>query len=95
MRRAEKGEQLEKIEPAELGISQPLANERSVQKNVWGFGRPGDRFAAARFAHLIVRRNEPDTGMSGVKCGKLKRFHKEPQTLMGTKDERQFTSRQI
>ena len=87
-RRMDEREQLQQVEPAQIRIAEPLADQRRVEDDVRGFGGAGDRFAPARLAHLAVRRRQPDAGMGCVQRGKGQRSG-HPPTLPGTRTEEQ------
>ena len=50
----DEGEQFEQVEPAQIGIAEPLPDQRRVEEDMRRFRRPGDRLAAPRLAHLAV-----------------------------------------
>ena len=74
-RRINEGEQLEQIEAAQLRIAQTLPYQRRVQDDVGCLRSSGDRFAAARLAHLAGCRGEPNARVGGVQRGERKRGH--------------------
>ena len=72
-RRVDEGEQLEQVEARQVGIAEPLADQRRVEDDVRSFGRPRDRLAALRLANLAVRAAQPDSGVGCVEGGKRQR----------------------
>ena len=87
-RRMNEGEQLEQVEPAELGIAEPLPDQRRVEDDVRSLGRARDRLAAARLAHLSVAARQPDTGVGCVERGKRQRS-RHPRDPAATRTEEQ------
>ena len=87
-RRMNEGEQLEQVEPAKLGIAEPLPDQRRVEDDVRSFRRASDRFAAARLAHLPIAVRQPDPGMGRVKRGKGQAVHRPHLKQRGTEVER-------
>ena len=75
-RRVEEGEQLEQVEAAEIGIAEPLPDQRRIEDDVRGLGRPGDGFAPARLAHGIAFRaitaRQPNPGV-----GRVQRWYRQ------------------
>src|SRR6185369_17408910 len=50
----DEGEQLEEVEAAQLGIAQPLPDQRGIQDDMRRFSGAGDRLASGRLASLPV-----------------------------------------
>ncbi len=67
LRGPDEREELQKVEPAHLGIAEPLPDERRVEDDVRSLGGPSDRFAATRLANLAIPGCQPDAGMRDVK----------------------------
>ena len=53
----DESEQFEQVEPAQIGIAEPLPGQRRIQEDMLSLGRPRDRLAAAGFAHAALAGN--------------------------------------
>ena len=69
-------EQLEQVEPRQLGIAEPLPDQRRIEDDVRGLRSPRDRLAAARLAHLAIAARQPDPGMGRVQRGNRDSGHR-------------------
>ena len=87
-RRMDEGEQLEQVEPGQVGIAEPLPDQRRVEDDVRRFGGARDRLAARRFAHLSVAVRQPNPRMGCVQRGKRQGTHARTLGQSGTKMER-------
>ena len=95
-RRMDEGEQLEQVEPAQLGIAEPLPDQRRVEDDVRRLGGPRDRFAPARLAHLAVAARQPDPGMGCVQRGKRQRSgHPRDPAATRTEEQRIWTPKRF
>ena len=87
-RRVDKGEQLEKVEPADFRIAEALPGERGVEKDVRRVRDRPDRFAPPGFPRAIGP-DQPDAGVRRVECGKRENGSHRPSCGgEGTKGQR-------
>ena len=77
----DEGEQFEQVEPAQIGIAEPLPDQRRIEDDVRGLRRARDRFAAARLANLAVAVREPDARMGCVQAREEAKERPSPATL--------------
>jgi hypothetical protein len=84
-RRMDEGEQLQEVEPAEVRIAEPAADERRVQHDHRRLGRPRDRRPAPDRFGPPVRPGDPDAAMGRVQSGVGEgRRHARPLSRSGT-----------
>ena len=65
-RRMDEGEQFQQVEPIEIGIAEPVADQRRVQHDHWRFRRARHRRAAADRLDPAVFMRDPDAAMGCV-----------------------------
>ena len=65
----DEGEQFEQVEAGEIGIAEPVADERRVEHDHRRFGRARDRLAAADRLDAALGPGDPDAAMGCVKRG--------------------------
>ena len=85
------GEQLQQVEPGQLGITQPLAYERCIEDDVRSFGRPRYGLAPARLPRLAVTPGNPDAGVRRVKGREGERDHLATLSRTRTKLEQRIS----
>jgi hypothetical protein len=74
-RRMDEGEQLEQIEPRQIGIAEPVADQRRVQHDHRRFRRLRDRRPAPDRLDPAVAMRDPDAAMGCVERGIREQAH--------------------
>ena len=75
-RRMNEREQLEQVEPGEIGVAQPAGDQRRVEQQQRSVRGGHDRIALGNGSRAAVAAAQPATGVAGVKRGKCERVHR-------------------
>ena len=67
--RMDEREQLEQVESGQIGIAEPLPQQRSVEQDMRRFCHPANRLPLANRAGFAIDRANPDATMARVECG--------------------------